>query len=302
MMRQMLTLALISILGFFNLTAGTGSELAKEITVETVSKSFSRGNQTGVKINIYQATKKDVTNDWIKLMKKDTKSKVEEMDAEVFIIGANIPEISASPLNVYALINDYIDHIELNVFFESPYGFITQQKAETEFLSCRKFVRDFGVACYRDAVKQEIKKEEKKLEKFNGELKEIVNTNDKLHKNIAKEERDIIEAKDEIKTNVFDQDRVRKQAAEAKDRLYQIRGDEARKIAEKEIKDLEKDLSSLQKRNENLHKEIVNSEADIRSYKRSIDDNNLLVDRKEQEIDDQSDWIYKVGQKLLAIR
>lgn len=302
-MKRVIGLAIISIVFSAHIIAGnSGSQPVKEITVETVTKDISRGKQPGMKIAIYQATKKDVVKDWSKLISKNTKSKVEERENEVFIIGASIAEISAAPLNIYAVINDYIDHIEVNAFFETPDGFITKENSETAFLSCRKFLRDFGVLAYKDAVSQEKKKEEKSLAALNSELKSIVQTNDKLHKNIAKEERDIIDARNDIKANDIEQERLRTEIHKGKTRLYDIRGEDARKEAEKEVKELEKTLSGLKKQNENLHKEIVNSEADIRSYERSINDNNLLVARKEMEIDSQLEVIYQVEQKLLAIR
>lgn len=302
-MKKVIVLAIISIVFSAHIIAGSsGSQPVKEITVETVTKDISRGKQPGMKIDIYQATKKDVVKDWSKLISKNTKAKVEERENEVFIIGASIAEVSTAPLNIYAVINDYIDHIEVNVFFETPDGFITKENAETEFLSCRKFLREFGVFAYKDAVSQEKKKEEKSLDGLNNELKNIVQTNDKLHKNIAKEERDIIDAQNDIKANDLEQERLRTEIHNGKVRLYDIRGEEARKEAEKEVKELEKNLDGLKRKNENLHKEIVNSEADIRSYERAIDDNNLLVARKETEIDRQLEVIYQVEQKLLAIR
>src|SRR6185436_14188675 len=123
--------------------------------------------------------------------------------------------------------------------------------------------------------------------KMKDELKSIVNTNDKLHKNIAKEEQNIVRANDDIKANDLEQERLRNEIHESKSQLYNIRGEEAREAAEKEVKELEKNLTSLQKKDENLHKEITKSEADIRSYERDIDDNTILVDRKEEEIDQQ---------------
>ena len=130
-MKKVLGLAVFSMISCFHIFAGiNGSEAAKEITVETITKDISRGKQPGLKIDIFQASKKDVANDWAKLIRKDTKSKVEEQDAEVFIIGAHIPEITVAPLNIYAVINDYIDHIEVNVFFETPDGFITKENSD----------------------------------------------------------------------------------------------------------------------------------------------------------------------------
>jgi len=304
-MKTVTGLAVIFILCASHIFAGTsgiGSDAVKAITVETITKEISRGKQTGMKVDIYQASKKDVAKDWSRLINKNTKSKVEERDNEIFIIGTHISEISNAPLNIYAVINDYLDHIEVNAFFETPDGFISPENSETEFLSCRKFLRDFGVAAYKDAVKLEIKKEEKSLNGLNSDLKTIVNTNDKLHKNIAKEERDIIDARNDIKSNDLEQDRLRNEIHNAKGLLYNIRGEEAKKEAEKEIKELEKKLSALKKQNENFHKEIVRSEADIRSYQREIADNNLLVARKEIEIDRQLEVLYQAEQKLLAIR
>lgn len=302
-MKKVIGLAVVFVSFFLNMVAAYHcSEAAKEIIVKPVTKEISRGKQPGMKVDIYQATKKEVVKAWSKKINQNTKSKVEERENEIFIIGTHISEITNEPLNIYAVINDYMDYVEVNAFFETRDGFITQEKAETEYLSCRKFLREFGVACYQDAVRQEIKKEEKVLEGLNTEMRTIVHTNDKLHKNIAKEERDIVDARNDIELNEMEQDRLRSEIYDARGHLYKIRGEEARKEAEQEIDALEKKLSELKRKNESLHKEIVKSEADIRSFQRSIEDNNLMVARKEVEIDRQLDVIYRVEQKLVAIR
>lgn len=273
----------------------------KKIIVKDITKAISKGTQPGLEVKIYQADKKDVEKEWSKRIRQNTKSKVEEENNEIYITETYLDPISSDPVNVYSIINEYRDYIELNAFFELKDKFITKANNETEYLGAKKLVREFALQMYKEAVENELKEEEKKLKDMEGDLKKLVNENDKLHKNISQNERDIDKNEEDIKMVQLDQERVMGQIQQKKDQLLKLRDEDQKKEAEKDIKSLEKDLSKLEKDEESMHKDIDNSEADIREYERNIDDNEMAMERKQKEIDGQKALIFQVKKKLESI-
>ncbi len=295
------------------ITLFTGSSLfaqknydAKNISVEEINRNMSRGEQTGFQVKIYQATKKEVENGWAKTVRQSTKSKVENINSEHVIAETNIKTISTSPLNVYAIINEHTDHIELFTFFEQDSIFITKEKNETVFLAAKKFTRDFAVGAYRDAVANEMKEEEKKLSDLEGEFKKIVNENDKLHKNINNDKLGIEKTKGNIATNKLDQERARNNVQSNKDELAKLKQDNAIEAAvkegEKKVKDAESELTKLQKNEEGMHKDVNKMEASIRDNERKIASNEQALELKQNEIGKQKEILNLLKKKIESIK
>lgn len=300
-MRNVIRLfAVISIVMCSTIITAQGN-VAKKIEVIDVTKVLSLGKQNGLKMNIYQATKKQVEKDWTNTIRVNTKSKVENINNELFIIQTNIKAISPNPVNIYSVINEYPDYVELNAFVEVDGKFISSNTHETEYLGARKFLRDFGIACYKDAVKEELGTEESTLKGLEKEFKKLVGENDKLYKDISQEERSIEVNKKEIQTNELDQRRTRGLIEQQKSQLAKLRSEEQKKEAEKVLKNFESDLTKLQKQHESLHKDIDKSEAKIRGYQRSIKSNENDMARKQVEIEGQKKVVYQVEKKLQSI-
>ena len=295
---KLLTVTLFFICSGFLATYGN---VAKKIEVIDVTKVLSFGKQNGIKVNIYQADKKKVEKAWSKAIREKTKSKVENQNNEIFILSTTLEEISPNPVNIYSIINEYPDYVELNAFVEVNGKFISARTNETAYLGARKFLRDFGVACYKEAVKDELNAEETRLGDLERDMKKLINDNDKLHKNISEEERSIDVSEREIQTNELDQKRARGLIEQQKNQIAKLRHEEQIKEAEKVLKGYEGDLSKLQKQNENMHKDIDKSEAKIRDYKRNIVDNEKEMERKQAEITGQKKVIYAVEKKLQNI-
>ncbi|HXH18636.1 MAG TPA: hypothetical protein VNJ07_06090 [Chitinophagales bacterium] len=279
---------------------------AYRITLEDISKTISRGEQPGLKVDIYEAEKKKVESKWSKAIRKETKSKVANVNNEISIHGTLLKQISLKPLNVYSIINQYDDHIELNAFFESENSFLTKEKHETEYLAARKFLRDFAVEAYREVVQMQIKTEEKKLSSLERELDDLVKENDKLHKKINEEKRSIDNAKEKIVTSELDQERVKKQVQEQKMQVSQIISNhsskEVVKEAEKKLKNWEAEVAKLEKQEDSLHRDINKSEAAIREAERGISANGQAMQLKQNEITRQKQVVYNYQKKWESIK
>lgn len=306
-MKSISFLFLFSILSAyaFAQTSDSSALEVKTLTVEETTKAMSKGTQPAFKVTVYEATKKGTAEALSKAIKEENRSKVETKDNESYVLGTVIKSISPKPLNVYCIINEYEDRVEIFFFYEMDSVFLTKEKNETEYLAARKFTRDFAVKAYKAAVQERIGAEEKKLSGYQKQFDDIVKENDKLHKKIDEEKRVIDNTKEKISTSELDQERVRKQVQDDKTELARLKtggNPETVKEGEKKLKASESELSKLQKQEDGYHKDVTKSEGYIRDYERNITDNEAAMKQKQEEIAKQKDFVYKLQKKLESIK
>ncbi|MBK9733288.1 MAG: hypothetical protein IPO83_18710 [Chitinophagaceae bacterium] len=123
--------------------------VAKPIVIEDITKAMSKGTQPGFRIDIPQVKKKGTVDALAKAMKSENKALLQQVNNEYIVRGTTIQNISPRPLNVYGIVNEYEDHVELLFFYEQDSTFLSKEKNETEYLSARKYTRDFAVKAYR---------------------------------------------------------------------------------------------------------------------------------------------------------
>ncbi|MDZ4846126.1 MAG: hypothetical protein SH857_11315 [Chitinophagales bacterium] len=283
----------------------TDPAVAKPLVIEDITKNMSKGMQPGFKIDVHNATKKGITEAVSKVMKEENKSKVVLVNNEYSIMGNIIKSISSKPLNVYIILNEYEDRVEMLTFYEMDSVFLTKEKNESEYIAARKFTRDYAMRAYQNAVQEKIDAEKDKLKDLQSELDKIHKENDNLQKKISEEKQTIDNTKEKISTCELDQERVRKQVQEQKAAvaLAKSGGNEVLlKEEEKKLKSLEGELSKLQKNEDGCHKDITGSEADIRDYERDISNNENAAIIKQGDRDKQQELINNLNKKLASIQ
>lgn len=279
--------------------------VAKPIVIEDINKKMSKGTQPGFAINIDQAKKKGTVDALTQAMKEENKAKLELVNNEYILRGTIIKSISPKPLNIYSIVNEYEDHAELLVFYEQDSTFLSKEKNETEYVSARKFTRDFAVQAYKGAVQERIEIENKKLKDLQSLLDDLYKEQDKVKKNLSAENQNIDNAKQKIATSEADQEHVRKQIQDEKALVDEARSSENETKEKEEVKKLkgfESDLSKLEKQEDGYHQDITNSEANIRQYERNNSDNEALIKTKTDDVNMQKEVINKLQKKLESIQ
>lgn len=277
----------------------------KPLVIEDITKAMSKGTQPGFKIDVFEATKKGAAEALTKVMKEENKSKVELVNNEYIVRNSIIKRITTKPLNVYIILNEYEDRVEMLTFFEMDSMFLSKEKNESEYIAARKFTRDLAVKAYRSAVEEHIGVEEKKLKTLESELDKLHKEQDNLQKKINESKKYIDNTKEKIATSELDQTRVSNQVQEQKVAVSQAkeRGSETLvKEEEKKLKTFEGDLSKLQKQEDGFHKDITKTEADIRDYERNLTDNVGALSIKQGDIDKQKELLNNLAKKREAIK
>ena len=281
----------------------------KKIEVTNENVNMSKGNQPVYVVIIPEANLESVKKEWIKLIRQNTKSKVEETGSEINIQGTLINEIYNQPINIYSALISADSAIKLvsafeidSVFFEldDKNKTIENEKIHT---SIKGFVRKFAVDQYKVAVQLQADSEEKKLNNLNKEFENLNKQVESDRKEIKENEQNIKNSQDAIATYEKDNERMVAEINAKKEANASIKDNpELQKTAKDQLKDLEKEKNSIENNLEKEQKNIVKYQANIEELNGAIENNIQLIEEKKSEITNQEATVKQVTTKLNGIK
>jgi hypothetical protein len=234
----------------FIILAGTlhvNAQVPIEVKIE--SRPSSQGIQSAFEVMVPQATPKEAVELWQKtiipksLFKKEPK--MEKVKDEWIVNNLLIADITTLPLNVYTQVNSFTGNIFFRVFLKTETGFLGAQGSSPQTTEAAvKFVRDFAVELYRQAVEKELKQEEKELKGLENNLEKLQKQNKSFNNKITDAQQDEISLKKEAMQN---EEILRNQQMEIRLDSSGSKGKTAQEIMEKQAKDTQKDLQKSQK-------------------------------------------------------
>lgn len=276
----------------------------KEIVVDEAPRAMSRDTQFSYLVDIPQATLKITEKNWLNYVSADSKGAATFVNGEHLQTEVNNKNISSQPVNIYSKLIETTEGVRLTVWItEKNFSFIANNPNSIEDLAIQKFVRDFAVKEYKEAVQEELKTEQnkqKELEKnANNSSKDYEHSNTK----ISKDQRTILQSKDNISTNTADIARTTLKIEEQKKMVEKTAADpNANKGAKKTLHNLEQSKENLQKQNNQLNKKIEDAEKEIREEIK----NASTVQQKETfqspELEAQRLKVYSIQTKLNNIK
>lgn len=197
---------------FFLLGSYSTYAQRNEIVINEIIEYMSQGEKTGFEVAIVDADPKDVESSWIKYLKK-YKAKVTSSKKSVEIFGddANIPQISANTIDVYAIARKAEYGTKLSVFFDLGGAFISSQDHEVAFGSAEGFLRDFALSEAIRVVEDELKEQEKVFKELGKDLDGLIKDKDGYIKEIEKAKALIAQREQDIINNEAAQETKRQQ-------------------------------------------------------------------------------------------
>ncbi len=265
---------------------------------------MSQGKQNGFSILIPIIRAKDGEKIWKKFISTETKSSLRKEDNELVLQHAVIKTMGSDTFNVYVFFAAKEEGTFLYSFFSGTDSvFISSNKHEALSNSSKILLHNFAVIAYKEGVSEQLKDENDKLEKLEGELKEIDKNNSNLENQIKKNNREIDRTKKEIETLEKQEEFATSEVLKQKQLLTTFVGSkESRDIESKKLKDMEKEKKKIIKDIENSNRKIDHIEDEIKSAEKSIDkNNNTLIPDKQQEISNQKQVIKQVDTLLQNI-
>ncbi len=166
------------------------------LEVKVEDRPSSLGVQTAFEVLVPQATPDEAIDLWKKTItpKKFLKKtpKLEKVKDEWIVNNILIRDITNHPLNVITQVSSFPGHIYIRIFLQSEGGFLgswgsSQQTTE----AAEKFIYNYAIDLYRQAIEKELKQEEKVLKSLEKDQDKLMNKNKKYNEKIddAQQER-----------------------------------------------------------------------------------------------------------------
>ena len=273
------------------------------LKVNNENLSCSVGDGVAYTVNIPQASLRDVQKEWKQYVKKTSRGKLVETGNEISMPLSKLPALSDSAITVVAKIYLNDIYIKVDAFFKDYSGFISEKSTLEKHNSAKAYLRVFAIDQYKDAVKDEIKVEEKTLNTLNNKLGDLVNYNLRTKKDTESRKREIETNTQELITNKKEV-QIRQKDIDSQ-RSYvvslSVKDDPFEKEAKKKLKDMEGEVSKLMRTNEKLNDRNSTSEAAIEENGRKIIENEKQQEEKKIEIAKQTAKIKGIKEKFDGI-
>ncbi len=287
--KQFLSLTLIS----FALI--TFSQNAIVVTVSPAPVSMD--TQRSFTVVIPQTNLKDVKKDWLKYLSKGSKGKASEVNGVYLQSGAVNKNISAAPFNIYSKVIETMAGVRLNVWLDDRS--VSGRVNNGQHLAVQKFVYDFAVQQYRNAVQMELIVEKGKQKDLEKDLADLIKSEEKSVKTVSQNERSADRAKDAIATNESDIQNSTTKISDQKENVERNASDpNASKGAKKTLGELEGDKKDLQKQNEKQGQSMDNMNKENRAEERNMAISKINQQAKTAALEKQKQVVREVQIKL----
>lgn len=280
-----------------------------KIEVQQEIVTMSKGEQPVYTVLIPESNYEDVVDDWIKIIRQNTKSKVEELEHEIVILATEIKEITGKPINIYSAVIKEDSSIKIIAAFEIDSVFFSLNEEnktvhnEKTHHHIQNFLRDFAVDHYKEFVALELSNSEKLLKTKNKEYKEISKQIENNQKDIQENEQDIKNSQDLISSYEGENDRKQGEIDGKKESIASLSGDsDLAKQAKDQLKTLEKEKKNIQNKLEKENKNIVGYQSEIEEFNRQIEDLIEQQTAKKNEIEVQEDVVDSIRTKHTGIK
>lgn len=172
----------------------------KKIKVNERSDSFLNGNHNSLVVNIYEADQDLIEKEWKRFM-KDYDAKV-STKKEVFADDAMIKNLSPNTVDVYAKVEKNAEG-DFNLIVAIDLGgiYLSSSTHPDKYRVAEDLIYKFAVQATKEAIKEQIKTEEKIAEDLVKDLEGLKKDKEGLKKDIEDYKAKILKAEEDIKAN-----------------------------------------------------------------------------------------------------
>lgn len=289
-----------------SLSALTLSAFAqKQLTVEVSERPMSKGTRISYTVEVPQAQLKDVEKDWVKYTAKNSKGKAIIANGEYLQTGAVNVNISPDHMfNIYSKLFGTVEGVRITAWFaENDTLFVQSDSTRGQYLAIEKYVRDFGVMQYREAVKGELNAAQDKLKALKKGLATQIKSEERASDKISNDKRSIDRSNDAIATNKSDQGAASTKIEAQKTMVESTSGDaNANKGAKRTLNQNEDTKKDLQRKNDTQSKSIDNKNKNIRAEERNKTTAQNNQASQSDAIEKQTQLVQEIQAKLDAIK
>lgn len=268
------------------------------VTMDSVGSNDNLRN--AFTVDIPKVSLKDVERDWLKTVGKCAKDNASVVNGENIQKGAVNQNISPEPFTLYSKLIATTTGVRITVWLAQNNIVSASGVANAnQDLAVQKFMRDFALSAYEEALEDELKTEERKLRDFEKDMSKAVKEEEKLNKGMKKNERCNEKDQEAIATNKREIQRVIDKIAEQKKMVELTAADpNANKGAKKTLSKLEDEKKDLQKENEKKSEEIEDRNKEMRASSREKEAAHQVYEAKVAIVEAQREVVNTVKRKL----
>jgi hypothetical protein len=279
----------------------TNDNLSVNIAAASITMDTQQGPLT---VMIPQVTLRDAQKDWQHYVGKGSKGKSSNTDGEYTQYAAVNKNISADPFNITARLLATTSGVKISVWLSDNNNFQNNKTpSDDRNQALQKYIHDFAVQEYRDAVMNELKGNQQQQKMMENDMTKLVKEEEKAAKGTEANKRAIKTANDAITTRKKDIVSITAKIESQKAMVDNTAADpNATKGAKKTLNELENEKANLQRQNDKEEKDIVSWNNEIRANDRYITDTQEKEATKRASIDKQKQATQITQAKLDGIK
>ncbi len=279
----------------------------KEIVITEQNVDMLKGNQPAFVVVIPKASANLIQESWSKIIRQNTKAKVQQEGAVFSIAGTRIIEIYNDPINVYSSTIQLDASVKLITLVEIDNAFLgadsknSNENYKNAYDNLKKFIYYYAIKEYKNSVSKELEIENTKIQNLANKIFDLEKQQTTLQKNIRTNEQYIKKSEGLISSL----EKTLK-TVDSEINKYQVSLSSA---SEGDKKDLNKLLSKKQKEKgttegklENEHNKVFDYQAKINELNKTSENNVKSQKETKENIDRQIITIHNYTDKLNNIR
>lgn len=273
------------------------------ITVYEDTLQFGSSVAPGITVNIPEADYEKTLRNWIREQESGTKSKVVTESNGMSIFGANIKDISATPVNIYSTLVKQESELLLSVAFELRKDeYISLNTGEGDLAKAKAYLFNFSKNQYLDFASEELKVEQSKLRSIEKDLSSLQSRESRLSRSLGKSNRTVVRERDRLVVLNNDLTTASAAIAEHSSQLSTMLPGTGRDEKEKYIKNLEKDRKKLQRSIRSSENRMKKANSAIDKANRDLPRNDRTQERIKEQFSEQQAVVQTYTDKLNRIR
>ncbi len=279
--------------------------LKSQKPIKVLEDSIQIGNwlYPGFNVTIPEADYDNTLKNWVKLQETGTKSKVQTENGEMTIFGANVREISPTPVNIYShLVNeDTVCRLFACIEIKKD-QYVEPAAGDIQLTAARNFLKEFAKSQYIEVIKGQLAAEEKILRDLNRELGSLQSSKARTQRTAKNKRGTINNEQEKLQVRHNELGMLSTEIINKNNEMMSMPVGAGRDAMATQIKELEKRRKKLQKEISRSENKINKARSTINQADRSIPRNENEQDVLKARIDAQQAVVQSFIDKLNAVK
>ena len=274
------------------------------LVVDMVPQTNENNSQISYVVLVPQATLKEVENNWNSYLSQNSRGWASNDNGVHTQKNMLVKNISADRFEMYSRMNETANGVHMTVWLTQNGRALVSDNPDSGLnLAAKKYVYDFAIGQYREAVQAELKMEQQKQKKMEDDLSDLIKNQESSIETVKENEREEKRTSAAIEVTNKDIDNASLDIHDQKQMVKTTSSDpNAMKGAEKTLGNMEDDKDELQNDNRKKNEHLDELRKENREEARTMNTNEQDVALKTAAIETQKQTVRDVLTKLNNIK